>query len=992
MKSNPIICRLTCPGWAGLLLLVLAAAAVFSQPTVSPHLRIPVPAGGAITTLFDFPVPAPCDPAPCADQRVMMAKFLVNETAADLAFELRPVLSPISKYPVTAFTTAGGGANATLQDQDLPPGSNSVLTVRSRFVAAPAMAGYRVLTILVRFDNAYDAFPAGETFRIQVVPTAGNDHYYGFRVDGAIEAEAEALVTKPYLINYVTDASLSNFAAFVDLPNPTSLDFGEVHINLADAYAPDEMWEFRNVGTGPLDISGVTPSPFPAGAYTIENYPAPPLSVTPMNAFQRRVVCKPTSLGPIPDPGVTLATNAGDLTLNLVNGKGIELRSALVFDLSGSMLMSKNGSTPASADQAKIYLARLAALELAELYNNLLPKAKMGLYSFPDLAGTCPSSEQHINLSTVETNIAAYRNHLNVNLGHADLIKPFATWVGTPLASGIAKAYEILNPKPANSRAAVFLFGDGEHNCAADGAKPKPSDWYNAPEFGTSGIPFYTIPYGATSEGWLNTFQKIADKSNGSMFPADITGDVNLQTQFKKALGKALDLETLKDPEANIAAGAEAVHSTCVSGSSNQLVFSVHWALKDANAVQVKVETPDHVMLTSASPAALPGQVSYSSGLTFANFVVRGGLLKGDAGSGVWKIHVKGVKATSYVYQIYSMDRMKSQGAFGLSHVGQLAHIDLKYADGFHGVAAASVSAAYRIPSASFNDYLAKTPVSREMMDRIPDSLSGQFTLAQKKHYALVNLAKKPFTADPITGTLRTGEWDTAAASGPAGPAVNRRAAVRPMEPQIAMAAALSSRYQGGAAEKAYRLTLPEARFDGMYQVVVSVLGATLRGQCFEREYTFAKYADILLDASLVAKAVKWDEARIGEFFDRDLIARLEVPPPDGMVRKAVVFTPMDASGIHYGVGRAGEISLALENGEAIGGINDNLDGSYTQIVQYRQGANPAVTAAVGSVKAEPVPLAADGSPQSGRLPPWLLAVLILAALLILLAFLLRKK
>src|SRR5690606_8665288 len=163
-------------------------------------------------------------------------------------------------------------------------------------------------------------------------------------------------------------------------------------------------------------------------------------------------------LGPIPDPGVTLATNAGDLTLNLVNGKGIELRSALVFDLSGSMLMSKNGSTPASADQAKIYLARLAALELAELYNNLLPKAKMGLYSFPDLAGTCPSSEQHINLSTVETNIAAYRNHLNVNLGHADLIKPFATWVGTPLASGIAKAYEILNPKPANSRAAVFLF------------------------------------------------------------------------------------------------------------------------------------------------------------------------------------------------------------------------------------------------------------------------------------------------------------------------------------------------------------------------------------------------------------------------------------------------------------------------------------------------------------------------------------------------------
>ena len=982
--------------WTGIGLLI--AASVEAAPVVSSHLKLLAPGGGALTTMFDFPIPVPCAPAPCTDQRVMMAKFLVDETVSDLAFEMRPVTSPITKYPVTPFTTAGGGASVAMLDNDLPAGSNQVATVRARFVAASAMAGYRMLTVLVRFDNAYDAYPAGETFRIQVTPTATSDHYYGFRVDGAIEAEAEPLITKPHLISYISDASLTNFGLFVNLPNPISIDFGEVHISLSDTYAPDEQWEFRNVGTGPLEITAVAPSPLPAGAYIIENYPAPPLTVTPMNAFQRRVVCKPTALGAIANPAVQLTTNAGNLSLNLVNGKGIELRSALVFDLSGSMLADKTGVnwTP-PAEEAKIYLARLAALELTGLYNSILPKAKMGLYTYPNSAGACPSNEQHINLSVIESNLIAYSNHLNVNLGHADLIRPANSSAMTPLASGIAKAREILHPKPANTRAAVFLFGDGEHNCNADGAKPTPASWYNSADFGTTGIPFFTIPYGASGTGWLNTFQEIATKSQGFMFPADITGDMNLQTQFKKALGEALDLETLKDPASSITAGGRAVHTTCVSGSSNQLVFSVHWALKDANAVQVTIETPSHLILTPTSGSTYPGQVSYTSGTTYADYVVRGGFLKGDAGTGVWKIHVKGNKATSYVYQIFSMDRMKSQTNFNLSHVGQLAAIELKYATPNFGVAAASVSAHYRMPSASFNNYLAKTPVSRDLMNRIPDSLSRHWTLAEKKHYALANLSQQPFKAEPITGVLRTGEWDSSATEPGTSPAthgrIGMRAASLAVEPQISMAQALAAKYQGGAVDKAYSLAMPQAKFDGLYEVVVSVLGSTLRGECFEREYSFANYADILLSPVLVGKAVKWDSLRIGEFFNPDVVERLKTPVPDGFQRQVVNFTPVDEAGNYYGVGRAAEISLALQDGEALGGINDNLDGSYTQVVQFKNGGNPKVTAAVGEVSAAAVPLQEPGEgPGPMKIPLWLLVIIGLALLIAVVIVVLKRK
>src|SRR5205823_6016480 len=114
--------------------------------------------------------------------------------------------------------------------------------------------------------------------------------------------------------------------------------------------------------------------------------------------------------------------------------------------------------------------------------------------------------------------------------------------------------------------------------------------WYNASVFQNGGIPFFTIPYGPTGAGWLYTFQQLANLSgtkpplpggkHGQTFPADLAAnDPNLllQKQFKKALSDALDLEKLKDPTANITAGGTASHPVCVTTSTYQLVFSVHW-------------------------------------------------------------------------------------------------------------------------------------------------------------------------------------------------------------------------------------------------------------------------------------------------------------------------------------------------------------------------------------------------------------------------------
>jgi hypothetical protein len=929
-------------------------SAAQAAPVVSPHLKVTVPSGGGLIDLFTFPKPDPCPALPCTDQRVMMAKFIVDDTVNDLSFELRSNVS-IVKYPVTPFSTAGGGPNVSIPDNDT---GAEAASVRARFVAESVKAGFRVVTILVRFNNNYDGFPVGETWKIQASPTPGDDHYYGFRVDGAIESAADALVTKPHLISYITDGQLTNFAAFVNLPNPVSINFGQVHINLADQYVPDEFYEFRNVGTGPFNITAASPAP--ALPFVVDNYPLPPLSVLPMDPFQRLVRFKPTAQGAAPAASVTLTTNAGARNLNL-SGTGIVLNSAILLDVSGSMQQDKNGSWSAPADQQKIYAARIAALELSELYNLILPKARLGLYTYPDLAGSAASSQQLINLSVIDTNIPAYRNRLNVNLNSPDLVK--ASDGGTPMAEGIKRVWGVLNPRPVNTRAAVFHIGDGEHNQNSAAPRPTPADWYNAADFQNAGIPFFTIPYSPTGAGWLATFQQLANLSgtlpplpggkHGRTFPSDIMGDENLQTQFKKALGDALDLEKLKDPKANIAAGGTASHPVCVTTSTYQLVFSVHWTEKDANAVTVTIETPDHTMLTPASPAANPGHVDYVPGLTFADYVVRGKYLSGDTGVGVWRIHIKGGKATTYVYQVMAMDRMKTEATFDVSSIGRAATMKIKYLGGPHAVAGASITARYEKPSASFNNYLATTPVTPDLIARVTEKIGEKnMTLAEKKAYALAHYADKPFTAKRVVEEYRIGELERSV--------VNTifpedgQPTVRPEAHPAILALPVAKTARG---EKLYQLDLQTPRFDGLHTLIVTTKGLTAREQCFERDYVFERIVDMALTPALMRTSVRWEPARPKPFFDPELVKRLSQPPPLGLSRMSVTFTPVDKAGNYWGVGRADDMRFALKDAQPLGRVMDNLDGSYTQVVEFKTEARPAASVVIGRITSGPIAL-----------------------------------
>lgn len=997
--AKPTITRLPCRFAAAVFLALSVAGNVSGAPHVSDHMQLSVPGAGPLTDLFTFPMPAPCSPAPCAEFRVMLAKFVVDEAADDLSFELRSTTSPVGKYGVVGFTTAGGGASVPVVDSDL---GTDAASARARFVADPVPAGYRMLTLLVRFANEYESFPAGEIWKISANATATTDHYFGFRVDSAQESSAEPLVTKPHLIQFITEAQIPA-GPYTALGNPYSIDFGEVHIGLADEFVPRENWEFRNIGTAALNITAVNPPPpLPAGAFTMENYPSPPLDVLPMNAFQRTVECNPSGLGPAANPAISLTTNAGALNLNL-SATGIELRSAILMDLSGSMTLDKNNASTNVEEERKTYLARIAALELAELYNGILPQGRLGLYSYPQSTGnpTVPSSEQHISMSVVETNIQGYRNHLNANLGHGDLIAPANSFIGTPLAEGIDRVWGVLHPKPGNSRAAVFLMGDGEHNSNSAGPRPAPADWYNWATFQNAGIPFFTIPYGSTYDSWLQTFENLASESGGSIFPADITDDGELQTQFKKALGEVLDLETLKDPASHVNAGESKAHEICVSSSAYQLVFSVHWTKKDANALEVTVETPYHTLLTPATVAAHGNHVTYVSGETFKDYVVRGKFLSGDSGQGLWKIHIKGNQATDYVYQSYAMDRMKTQSTFAWGYIGALGNLKIEFAGSNYSVLAADAVAKIQRPTESFVNFLANTPVKPEDIARIPDTLARDWGPAEKKLYALRTFHDKTFDPKMREEEIRFGNLDPdrSAELGKLkqGFAVEdqraRGASKRAFTAQLAdLAKRLPARTDKAAPAKAeYSLPITASKVGGYHTIAVSILGLNSKAECFEREFTFTAYLDVMLNSGLLTKALVWEEAAVKPFFPPELVKEIESPLGEGKERRLATFTLVDADGNKFGMGRAREIVLKFADAKPMGGLADNFDGSYSQLVEFSAGGNPSVTAAIGGVEGQSVPLK-PGNGMAKPPWPWIVLLLLILILIFVIWFFLKRK
>lgn len=109
-------------------------------------------------------------------------------------------------------------------------------------------------------------------------------------------------------------------------------------------------------------------------------------------------------------------------------------------------------------------------------------------------------------------------------------------------------------------------------------------------------------------------------------------------------------------------------------------------------------------------------------------------------------------------------------------------------------------------------------------------------------------------------------------------------------------------------------------------------------------------------------------------------------PVPDGFDRVLVGLAPLLRENAPLGPGRAGDIKVSIDGGQAVGPVFDVGDGSYMQLVQHRAGDSPRVRASVGEVMSEEVTLGrTSGVNPIFRTLTYALLVLLIIAIIILL-------
>ena len=320
-------------------LLMLFSSPLYSQP---PYVTEKVSSADANPViLFQFNTPS----GATGTDRFIMAKFVVDDTSSDLEFRLET--ATIAKYPITDFKISQG--NVDLNDAD---SGNPVarLRVRDKSSTEDAATGYRIIRISLEYLDY--TFAASETWRIRAKqPATGTLHFWGFWTEGTGESAMELEVTRPKLIPIIPDPTdFTALNAAGNFPEPYNISFGEVHIDLPINYAPEEKYEFHNVGTQKLTITGVSPAKDLLNeAYVPSNYPGsatPP--VLPLGSLTGTTFkCNPkNNTGALPEENITITVSSSTITalhINLINNRGIRLNTAILLDLSGSMLTDLDG-------------------------------------------------------------------------------------------------------------------------------------------------------------------------------------------------------------------------------------------------------------------------------------------------------------------------------------------------------------------------------------------------------------------------------------------------------------------------------------------------------------------------------------------------------------------------------------------------------------------------------------------------------------------------
>lgn len=855
---------------------------------------------------------------------------------------------------------------------------------------APVASGFVIVRVTIEYHASFDFGGSGETWNLKAKEMTTARSYMGFVGTGTDDPatplvnEIDALVTKPKI-------SIAE----------SELNFGEVQEGASTNVAPVLPVTIRNVGTAPLTITGapISNNPSPVFFEVAVFAGIPPLNPGAQieNIFDEDASDGTTDkkgLWIMAHPGAleertsSLTVQSSDVNMNVpLRVKGVSLYAHLLVDISGSMGWKPDGSDTTVESEKRLTQAKQAGKELNNWINEFSGrKAYLGLSAFP-------GHTQTGNSSVVVSVDRTINNHgsINVAFGPESLNGLLPWWNGTPMSDGFHAAVNDMNAgfgKPGlpratdipNLRQAILLLSDGAANVDSISPPITPRDWITPLK--TKGIRTYTIGYGvpnASNVDW-QLLQDIAAPetgTNGQFFDANALDPFALKNAFKSAVREWLGLRPVVDPTGTIRAGISKSHDVCIDESAQGVSFVIDWDRHIPGGINFTLKTPKGQTITPSSSG-----VSFSSGDTYAMYIIRGSRIRGGQGAGEWTLQLTGGNAlpvtedTIYSYSVLVQSKIemapKFYGKLLYTAQSQLLEVQLS------GIETAALkqgkaSINYDIPSESWGTYISTgkidpswivgpgipehTPESmtkskEKKRMRVPDTIMGEpATLVQKKAYALEHLADNPFHNKRSQGTIQL--YD----DGTNGDKV--------------------------AGDGIYSNYSPKLAYDGIYNISVLFEAVEAARSCVHREELVSTYVSVKLTPELVLSKTTWKDVEVTPYFDMGHAKILAEKPPSGFERKSVVFTPQDEFDNYWGPGKADQIKFNVKNAEPLGTIVDNLDGSYIQVVQYKKGANPSVTVTARDVTSPEIQMGVEEKPCKFPVSVWIILGIIIFLLII---------
>ncbi len=621
----------------------------------------------------------------------------------------------------------------------------------------------------------------------------------------------------------------------------------------------------------------------------------------------------------------------------------------LLFDTSGSMNWSHTGAIPVSDEEKRLTMAKDAAIPIVEMMNEHSgDDTNFSIVRFPAqpvIAGECNAEIITPMVGIDDTSAVTAVNTTIPGLSATGM---------TPLFTGVSTA---LNRFTDEDRRAVVLLSDGYHNC------PHP---VNAGDVEVTTVianalattaSIYSIGFGRPSDVDSSLLDRLATNTGGVFY--DVTGPAfdphtwNPRTALAEAyvtiLGDALGLEVGADPRGVIKAGSMQTHEVAISEKDTKVSFYVSWATRQENRLDLRVRASDGSVVPQNASGVKVKQGSTYKVITVSKEYLH---LPGKVGVNPWRLEIdaNGLSNAPSEYYQYSVLmnsalKMEVNAQTATNSVGEPLTLTATLSLAGQALAGLSdISVKITRPEDGLGNWLATNKVTAAELAKMPLKIGVEPISAVSRKFRFLRDERQvllPGRSESVTVVL----YDDGSHG--------------------------DSTSNDGVYTNKYTDTLKE----GTYSFRFRATGSTSDSSIFQRETHIDKHLAVRVvqeGLHIAISSILSDSLKLH--------------------RLKVVITPKDKLGNHVGAGFAKKIHIDAPFGQLVGDVEDNLDGTYTQMVEVPVGMKEAVSIDVNvageSVSSKWTPPA----PENGVLFNWLNLVLIVALVLVLALLLLKRR